>query len=190
MMRSNAIGTLALLGLALGGAASFRGTAIPRVRPTSHDFGDHVLNVPQYRNPFVVWLAPGDGPTDSVTTTLTGPDAGDFQLMPANLLSLRRSRDCELASAGASYDSSGSLIAGSAPAGLCLVHVQFTPRTLGPKTATLNVYTRGGTATATLKGNGVAGCRYAIVHCNYGAMYNGTISWSSTLNFRAASPNQ
>jgi hypothetical protein len=48
----------------------------------------------------------------------------------------------------------------------------------------------GGSATTPLQGNGVPGCRPVIVHCNYGALYNGTVSWSSTLNYIASSANQ
>ena len=37
---------------------------------------------------------------------------------------------------------------------------------------------------------GVPSCRYEIVHCNYGALYTGTVSWSSTLIYSASSGSQ
>jgi hypothetical protein len=65
----------------------------------------------------------------------------------------------------------------------CDLYVTFSPKSLGPKVATLEVTdNRGSRATAQLKGNGVYPiCENKVVFCNYGFRYSGIFGWTIAL---------
>ena len=137
---------VALVGFALGAMLTVRTTALT-ITPSVHDFGSVPIGASSAGFDFTVALPAGGGPADTVTVTVTGPDAGDFTVDASPL-----STTCH----SAVWRS-----------GACKVGVQFTPKAVGPRTATLVVAdSRGNQGTATLKGTGVRlGCAGAPASC-------------------------
>jgi hypothetical protein len=123
------------------------------MRPATADFGD---SPPGAFRDFTL-VAQSRATTDTLTTTLTGPNAGEFTV-----------------SAKACY-------AVGTPE--CRLQVMFIPTSYGRKVATLTVSGPGGRiGSATLTGNAVFGCVPLHVPCNYAANYSGTVVWSENLD--------
>jgi hypothetical protein len=152
-------------GLAVGvtATAALAATAIT-IQPASHDFGDQGLNVAGNFQVFEVTLPTGAGTTDTVDAQIQGADASQFIVDRGTV-----------AARPGNYQST---CINQWRTGACGYVVEFRPTSVGVKTATLIVAdTRGNRGTAALKGNGVAGCRPYLVHCNYADYYSGTITF-------------
>jgi hypothetical protein len=139
----------ALLGVA--GVATAGVAFAIRIAPASHDFGKVGLGNSMGKS-FTISVIGGG--RDSLTTLISGPDAGDFRLSRGNC----------------------------APViGLCDATVAFQPRSKGVKTASLDVYDRNTQKTsATLTGTGVDPvCTNNVVFCNYAFLYSGNFDWNT-----------
>ena len=155
-------------------------TRRPTISPASHDFGKAVLRVPTPIKVFVVRVP--QGKAELVKVDITGPDAAEFKadattgyLIP-NSTAVAHPTDRVCRNFWESVDPNPPP---PPPDNECTLGVVFTPRTVGPKSATLKITDPGGSVqTAELKGNGVAGCVYSVVPCNYASMYSGEVSWA------------
>lgn len=139
------------------------------ITPTSHDFGNVAVNGVAFK----AFPVGGLRATDSATGSLTGPDADQFIIGPSSQGGVR-SELCRVDLADAQT---------------CGFDVLFSPKSKGPKSATLVVKDfRGGRATAALKGNGVeAVCEMKVVSCNYAHLYSGVFSWNDGLQAAGSS---
>jgi hypothetical protein len=154
-MRPLSMGLVLLLG---GTAAAALGLA-----PQYHNFGKVVAGNQKSRS-FTTTLPPGAPPGTTLTYTITGPDASDFQWSDNNPVDPFGSSHCQAGPQGVT----------------CTGEVLFYPRSIGPKRATLAVSDgRGSMTTATLEGEAVAAlCTNRVVFCNYALHYSGVVSWS------------
>lgn len=140
------------------------GAAAITIRPASHDFGKVPVLGHGY-HAFHVTLPPDTIPTDTMRASITGADKAHF-----NVAGLVLPTSC----------------GGSPPGwrtGSCELQIEFLPLSVGVKTATLVLTdSRGGRATAALRGEGVAFvCEMRVVSCNYAYLYSGTFTWGIDL---------
>jgi hypothetical protein len=172
-----------LVALALSsGAATPRVAAAPTMTPTSANFGDVAISARGAKAGFVITAAPGVDATTVISSALSGPDAGDFQSDASTNWFVPPSggasgpvchRDTQLGR----FNPPPSL-----PTNQCTVTAEFIPRSAGVKHAILTVTdSRGGSVSASLTGRGIPGCTYSVVHCNYAALYSGSVVWEVTL---------
>ena len=126
------------------------------ISPESNDFGKVTVRS-RVRQVFTV-----SGVIDRTTATLTGPNAADFVIQTNQL---------------------DATCVDDANSPVCRVDVDFAPRSLGPKAATLVVTSaRAGRITAQLRGIGVNPiCENKVVFCNYAFLYSGNFDWNTTL---------
>ncbi len=152
------------LALAVSGAEAQRG---PSLAPRSHDFGKAALNATV---PFGFQVGGVTSATaDSLRVTLTGPDAGDWYLIDGGT------------GQGCSWDGRNAAWLAPFPGSCDPLTVVFRPKSVGPKSAVLELADQfGNRVTAALGGEGVkAGCQPVLVHCNYANLYSGTIAYRS-----------
>ena len=147
----------ALAGIAVLG---FGKAAAIQIVPSRYDFGKVVVmgvgQPPKKPGMMVFEIFFPDGVKPS-SVTLTGPHAAEFGLYTS--LS-----GCPKVHGGV----------------LCEQWLDFAPRSLGQKTATLVATDdKGNTATAALTGEGIgAVCEIKVVWCNYAHLYSGTLIWN------------
>lgn len=155
-------------GLAVAGAAL-------RISPMYHNFGD-VAVMGLKTKAFQVTLPPGSARGITLEFSIIGPDAADFHIGPDAAGEMVRSTVDP-------FDPNSPCPAG-AQGVVCTKQVEFRPRSLGPKKATLVVKDgRGSSNSAALEGMGVAPlCTHTVVPCNYALHFSGVFSWTSTLS--------
>lgn len=134
------------------------------VTPTSHDYGTVGVGGILPKD-FRIVLQPGTSNGSKLSLELVGADAQDF---------------------GATHDSLDGNSSGcsSGPQGLeCVAQVNFSPKTLGPKQASLVVSdNRGATVRVPLTGKAVQPvCTNRVVFCNYAHLYSGTFGWTYSI---------
>ena len=106
------------------------------IKPTTLDFGAQAVGTPTVPPKTLTIASIGEAPLDITAVSVTGIDAADFAIDPSNCL----------ASSPLAVDAS------------CTVSVTFTPPSLGPKTASLQITDNvdSGTHTVSLTGSGGA----------------------------------
>ena len=142
--------------LVIGGTTA----AALTIAPASHDFGQ-VAVMGLKTQIFTTTLPPGVT-SGTLTYAITGPDAADF--LDSGTMPFGPNTSCP-----------------SGPQGVaCEWSVEFRPRSMGPKRATLEVTDNSGNRiTAALRGEAVAAlCTNRVVFCNYAHHYSGVVSWS------------
>jgi hypothetical protein len=147
---------LSLPGTALAGVALVLGiTAAITIAPASHNYGRVAVNGTSLAS-FAVSGLPVGG---LVTASLSGANPGDWVVGIRGLTSPTCSNQGQ--------------------ADPCSFTVDFSPNSVGPKSATLVVTDNlGSRATAALTGVGVGAlCEMKVVPCNYAHLYDGTFSW-------------
>ena len=146
-----------LAALALGGAAL-------SISPVYHNFGEVAVQASKTQE-FQITLPPGTARGTTLRYSIMGPDAVDFILMAAS------TQD--------PFDPNFPCPPG-AQGVICTMGVEFRPRSMGLKKATLVVTDgRGSSNSATVEGTAVAAlCKPTVVWCNYAHHYSGVFSWS------------
>jgi hypothetical protein len=160
--------------LLAGGSALVVAGAALSISPVYHNFGD-VAVLGLTTKAFQVTLPPGSARGITLTFSIIGPDAVDFLIGPdAGGDLVRPTVD--------PFDPNSPCPAG-AQGVVCTKHVEFRPRSLGPKKATLVVKDgRGSSNSATLEGIGVAPlCTHTVVPCNYALHFSGVFGWNYTV---------
>lgn len=154
-----------MIKLLLAGIAvlAFAGAALS-ISPVYHNFGD-VAVMGLKTQAFQITLSPGTARGTTLTYSIIGPDAVDF------LLTTGPTAD--------PFDPNYPCPAG-AQGVVCSTGVEFRPRSMGPKKATLVVSDgRGSSNSAPVEGMAVAAiCTHTVVPCNYALHYSGVVSWS------------
>ena len=143
------------------------------ITPVYHNFGDVAVMGLKAKD-FQVTLPAGSARGITLEVKIIGPDAGDF-LMGPNARGLVRSTVDP-------FDSNYPCPAGAAGV-VCGTQVEFRPRSMGPKKATLVVSdSRGNSNSAALEGTGVAPlCTHTVVPCNYALHFSGVFGWNYTV---------
>jgi len=149
--------------LLVGGSASVFAGAALTISPASRDFGKVAVRGLREAE-FQVTLSPGAARGITLTSQIIGPDAAEFDVRTgATLDPFNQFDPCPVGAQGV----------------VCTVKVAFTPRSLGPKTATLVVADGSSSNSAMLKGVGIAAvCTHTVVPCNYALHYSGFVNWS------------
>ena len=159
--------SLAFAGV-LSGVAAVSWASVT-LTPTAHNFGQVIIGVSASTR-FKFTGAPTPKPSPPPTVSIAGPDAAEF-----------------VVDSGANKMATGPFFQQSSCVGPgyfvhwtqgnpCDYLVHFQPHSLGVKTARMVVVYNGETAAATLKGEGVFGCRAYLVSCNYADNYSGLIT--------------
>ncbi len=142
-------------------AIALAGAALS-ISPASHNFGE-VAVMGLKEQDFQIILSPGTPRGATLRYSIMGPDAGDFSLRYGPTQDPFHPNDpCPAGAQGV----------------VCTTAVEFRPRSLGRKTATLTVSDGRGSTSATIQGTGVAAlCKATVVWCN-SHHYSGVFSWS------------
>ena len=152
------------LALILGGAAPRAPSTALTIAPSTYDWGDVNVGNSLAIMIFKITLPVRASPADAITASVTGANAGDFVV----------EADPVVTSCYSPLWQSD-----------CVIMVQFSPKAVGLRTATLVVAdTRGNRGTAALKGTGTRtfGCRPTeAASCNYGDHYSGYFTWRSEI---------
>lgn len=152
--------SLALLALA---PARPKLPAVLTITPSAHNFGKVPVSG-LVQNAFAVSLPVGAGPGLTISASIGGPNPADFSVSTSpTILGQILGSQCNT----------------SWRTGACFYVVEFSPQSLGVKTASLLVAdSRGNAGTASLTGTGIARpsllCRPYLVSCNYADYYSGT----------------
>lgn len=164
---SVAFGAVVLVG---GGGA----WASMTLTPGSHDFGQVMLGGSSAVQNFQLTGTAPVSRRGILRVRTGGPDADDFVVDSGWLVAPPTSPGQPPPFPPGSCPSTSWAFKG----GSCSYTITFTPRSLGRKTAQLIVDDpgTGETATATLTGEGMFGCRPYLVSCNYADHYAGTFT--------------